>query len=131
MFSVSGIVDLNPNLDGLQMFNFNHIRIVTSKRCPQKKKPPITRLVGGGLGGGPAEYPAVHLKEAILIPIVLPALAALHCYIVGMHMCVHCTHILLPPYPSLLLAIFNLNPPTPWGENHTWQTTYKIGHNSL
>ena len=58
-----------PILNGLQMFNFTNLRIVT-KSCTKnvhKKKPPISRLGGGGL----AEYPAVHLKEAILIPIVL------------------------------------------------------------
>ena len=72
----------HPNLDGLQTLNvfyfwissqfrqFANDQIQQSKELHkdvQRKKAPINRSGGGG----PAEYPGVHLKEAILIPIVL------------------------------------------------------------
>ena len=63
MFSISGS---HPNLDSLQMNNQKNFTKISKIKRPQ---PPAE--VGGVGGGGPAEYPAVHLKEAILIPIVL------------------------------------------------------------
>ena len=81
----------------------------------QKKKVPLTRWGGGGLGGGPAEYPGVHLKEAILIPIVLPAFVALQCCTVGIHMYVHASTLSPISLPLLWLSS-TWPPPTPWGE---------------
>ena len=61
----------DPNLVGLQMVNFDNLRIITKSwvKNVHKEKVPNHQV-------GWAEYPAVHLKEAILIPIVLLALVA-------------------------------------------------------
>ena len=62
MFSPLGNVDLIP------------IQIVN--KCP-KENAPNHQEIWGGPGGGLPEYPGFHLKEAILVPIVL--LAVLWC----------------------------------------------------
>ena len=65
--------------------NFNNLSI-TTKKLPSKSSPKKVSNHHGWTGGGLAEYPAVHLKEAIQIPIVLLDLVELQCYIVGIYM---------------------------------------------
>ena len=126
MFSPLGNVDLIP------------IQIVN--KCP-KENAPNHQEIWGGPGGGLPEYPGFHLKEAILVPIVLLAVlwcntaprkvrtltciallqycgAILHTH---MHCCVPISIGLSP------LSFFRLSPPCPTsyttlGRNHTWQT---------
>ena len=76
MFSPLGNVDLIP------------IQIVN--KCPKENAPNHQEIWGGPRGGLP-EYPGFHLKEAILVPIVLLAVVQ-YCTQEGAH--THNSHAL-------------------------------------
>ena len=128
MFSPLGNVDLIP------------IQIVN--KCP-KENAPNHQEIWGGPGGGLPEYPGFHLKEAILVPIVLLAVVQ-YCTQEGAHTHMHCNTYEIMQYCGAILhthmhccvpisiglsplSFFRLSPPCPTsyttlGRNHTWQT---------
>ena len=132
MFSPLGNVDLIP------------IQIVN--KCP-KENAPNHQEIWGGPGGGLPEYPGFHLKEAILVPIVLLAVVQ-YCTQEGAHTHMHCntyailqycgailhTHmhccvpisIGLSPSPSLGYRHPAQPPTPPWGETTHGRPSAKL-----